>query len=41
MSMMGIVVEGGGGRGGWHGNGVDGWGSVTIMVAEGGSARAM
>ena len=37
--MMGMVVEGGGGRSGWHGNGVDRWGNVMVMVAESSRAR--
>ena len=38
---MGMVVEGGGGRGGWHGNGVDGRGNMTVMAAEGGRASGI
>ena len=39
--MMGMAVEGGGGRVGWHGHGVDGQGNVTVMAAEGGRARGI
>ena len=36
-----MVVESGGGRGGWHGNGADRWGNMTVMAAEGGRARGI